>query len=130
MNRSYLRDIIIKVLYQTYIYEDSKTKYNIKDLIKEFNVDNSFINETLNGIKKNEEKIDSLANKHLKNWTIDRLSKVDRAILSLGIYEMIYTDTPKIVCINEAVELSKIYSDESVTKMINASLDSIYHEME
>ena len=67
-----------------------------------------------------------LANKYLKDWTIDRVSKVDKAIISIAVYELLYTETPSIVAINEAIELSKKYSDESVTKMINACLDKIY----
>ena len=47
----------------------------------------------------------------------------------MGIYELLYTKTPSIVSINEAVELAKTYSDESVVKMINAVLDKVYHEM-
>ena len=65
-----------------------------------------------------------------KDWTIDRLSKVDQAILLLGVYELLYTDTPSVVAINEAIELSKKYSDEAVTKMINGVLDKIYHDEE
>ena len=45
----------------------------------------------------------------------------------MGIYELVYTDTPDIVCINEAVELAKTYSDDDVRKMINAVLDKVYH---
>ena len=74
--------------------------------------------------------IDSLANKYLKDWTMDRLNKVDQAIIRLGIYELMYTDTPSVVSINEAIQLSKKYSDEKVTKMINGVLDKIYHEEE
>ena len=79
---------------------------------------------------KNKKELVSLANKYLKDWTMDRLNKVDQAILLLAIYELIYTDTPSIVSINEAVELSKKYSDEAVTKMINGVLDKIYHDEE
>ncbi len=71
--------------------------------------------------------IDQLANTYLEGWTIDRLGNTDSAILRLGIYELMYTDTPDIVCINEAVELAKLYSDDSVRKMINSVLDKIYH---
>ena len=67
------------------------------------------------------------ANKHLNDWTIDRFSKTDAAILRMGIYELVYTDTPEVVSINEAVELAKEYSDEKVKNMINAVLDKIYH---
>ena len=128
-NRSESREIIIKVLYQVYIMSSANIKYDITELIKEqIEVENDFINNTVLGIIKNQDEISSLANKYLVEWNIDRLSKVDKAILSLGIYELKYTDVPSIVAINEAVELSKKYSDEKVTKMINATLDKIYHE--
>lgn len=126
--RSELRDVIIKILYQTYIYDNSSINYNIDELVKEqLEIENDFVNESVKEIKEKETEINEIANKYLKNWSIDRLSKVDKAILSLGIYELLFTETPNIISINEAIELSKIYSDEKVTKMINATLDSIYH---
>jgi len=126
-NRTLLREIIIKVLYQIYILDNASVKYDIDILIKEqFEVENSFVKDSILGVIKNQEKIKEIANKYLENWTIDRLSKVDKAILSLGIYELLYTETPSIVCINETIELSKIYSDTSVTHMINACMDKIY----
>lgn len=127
--RTELRDIIIKVLYQISIYEDTDLDYNVNSLIKEqLEVENNYVNDCIEGILKNKKKLDELANKYLKDWTIDRLNKVDQAILRLGIYELMYTDTPSIVSINEAIELSKKYSDEAVTKMINGVLDKVYHE--
>ena len=127
-NRSELREIIIKVIYQTYILKNTNLKYDIYKLIKDqLQVENEYVTTCVNGIIDNRTKIDSLANKYLKDWTIDRLNNVDKSILSLGIYELMYTDTPSIVCINEAVELSKKYSEEKVTKMINGVLDNIYH---
>ena len=125
--RSELRDVIIKVLYQTYIYDNSSIKYDINELIKEqIEIENDFVTTSIKEIKEKEEEINDIANKYLKNWSIDRLSKVDKAILSLGIYELLFTETPNIISINEAIELSKTYSDEKVTKMINAVLDGIY----
>ena len=130
-NRSELREIIMKVIYQTYIIENTKNEYNINDLIKEqIEVENEFVNSCVEGIIKNQKEINKLANKYMNNWTIDRLNKVDKAILSLAIYELMYTDTPSVVAINEAIELSKKYSEEAVTKMINGILDKIYHEEE
>lgn len=127
-NRSELREIITKTLYKIYIFDTISVSYNVEEVIKEeLEADNDFVFNTVNGIIKEQKDIIALANKYLKDWTMDRLSKVDQAILSLGIYELIYTDTPKIVSINEAIELSKKYSDEAVTKMINATLDNIYH---
>ena len=130
-NRSELREIIMRVIYQINLLEESKLDYDINSLIKEqIEVENDFVNESINGILKNKKELVSLANKYLKDWTMDRLNKVDQSILLLAIYELIYTDTPSIVSINEAVELSKKYSDEAVTKMINGVLDKIYHDEE
>lgn len=127
-SRSELREIAMKVLYQTYIFEDTKTEYNVKDLIKEqLEIENEFVNELVFNIIEKQKEISKLANKYLLDWNINRLSKVDKAILSIGIYELVYTETPSVVAINEAVELSKKYSDEKVTKMLNATLDKIYH---
>ena len=127
-NRSELRDIIIKVLYQVYILENTNVKYDVNTLIKEqLEIENDFVKSSIAGVLKNQEKISKLANLYLKDWTIDRLSKVDKAILSLGIYELMYTDTPAVVCINETIELAKKYSDLNVVKMINAAMDAIYH---
>lgn len=126
--RSELRDIIVKVLYQVYILNNTKVKYDVNTLIHEqLEVENEFVESSIHGVIKNQESITKLANTYLKDWTIDRLSKVDKAILSLGIYELMYTDTPSVVCINETVELAKKYSDLEVVKMINATMDAIYH---
>lgn len=130
-NRSELREVAMKVLYQIDILKDAKEDYDIKALTKEIlEIENDFVDTLINGVLDNQKAIKKLANDHLTGWTIDRLSKVDKAILEIGIYELMYTDTPSIVSINEAVELSKQYSDEKVTKMINACLDKIYHENE
>ena len=128
-NRSELREIIMKVIYQIKILDDAKIEYDIDDLIHEqLEVENDFVNKSVSGILDNEKEIISLANKYLKEWKLDRLNKVDQAILELGIYELMFTDTPSVVCINEAIELANKYSDPKVSKMINACLDKIYHE--
>ena len=128
-NRSELREIIMKIVYQINLLEEANLEYDLNELIKEqLEVENEFINESIAGILEHKDKINSLGNKYLKDWTMDRLNKVDQAIISLGIYELMYTETPSIVAINEAIELSKKYSDDAVTKMINGILDKIFHE--
>ena len=130
-NRSELREVIMKVIYQVNLLEDTNLEYDLEDLIKEqLEIKNDFVNSSVDGIIEHKKEIYELANKYLNKWTIERLNKVDQAILALGIYELMYTETPSIVAINEAIELSKVYSDESVTKMINGVLDKIYHEEE
>lgn len=128
MNRSELRLKIMTILYQIFLYDSSDIEYNVDDVIKEvMEVDNDWVNEMVKGVLEHKNDIDKIANKNLKDWTIDRLGKIDQAILRMGIYELVYTDTPEVVSINEAVELSKEYSDEKVKNMINAVLDKIYH---
>ena len=128
MNRTKSRKIIITILYQTYIYESKNISYELVDVIKENTLsENEFVNSAVSYIKTNQQSIDLLANKYMKDWTIDRLSKVDKAIISLGIYELTASETPNVVAINEAIELSKKYSDERVTKLINGVLDKVLH---
>ena len=129
MNRSKLREIIITILYQSYIYDDKNISYDIDNLIKEnLEIENDFVKNAVLYVKENQITINNLANKYMKDWNIDRLSKVDKAIISLAIYELTEADTPSVVAINEAIELSKKYSDEKVTKLINGILDKILHE--
>ena len=127
--RSELREKIMTILYQIFMYQTNKIEYKLEDLIKEqLEIENEFVKDTLNGILENKETIFDRANKYLSDWTMDRLSKIDQSIISIGIYELLYTDTPEIVCINEAIELAKKYSDEKVRKMINGVLDKVYQD--
>lgn len=129
INRSEARKIIMTILYQINVYEKSKMKFDTENVIKEnLEIDNEFVKEIVYGVLTYKNDIDKLANEYLTNWTIDRLGNTDIAILRMGIYELMYTDTPSIVCINEAIELAKAYSDDDVVKMINAVLDKVYHE--
>ena len=130
-NRSELRKKIMTILYQISIYEQNKIEYDTDKVIKEVSeIENEFIKDTVYGVITYKNEIDELANKYLKDWTIDRLGNTDGAILRIGIYELVYSDTPAVVAINEAIELAKLYSDDDVRKMINATLDKIYHERE
>lgn len=129
MNRNEARSVIMTILYQAFMYQNSKIEYNLDDVIKDnLEIDNDFVKETVTGVLDNKENIVNIANKYLKDWTFDRLGLTDRAILSMGIYELLYTNTPEVVAINEAVELSKKYSDDKVKNMINGVLDKVYHE--
>ena len=130
-NRSELRKIIMTILYQKSIYEKNKIDFTVDNLINSaLEIDNEFVKDTVYGVITYQKDIDETINKYLNNWSLDRLGYTDQAILRIATYELIYTDTPKIVAINEAIELSKQYSDDEVRKMINATLDKIYHDKE
>ena len=129
VSRSELREKIMTILYQYEMYNRSKYDYNLDDVIKEnIDIKSDFVENIVNGVIEKREDIDAIANKYLTDWTIDRLDNLGATILRMAIYEIMYTETPKIVVINEAIELAKKYSDENVRKMINAVLDKIVNE--
>ena len=130
-NRAKLREKCMMILYQIEVFNKNNISYNVDDVIKNIvKVDNEFVKEVVYGVLTYKNEIDFLVNKYLTDWTIDRLGNTDIAIMRIGVFELLYTDTPDIVAINEAVDLSKKYSDDSVRKMINGVLDKIYHNKE
>ncbi|NPA54768.1 MAG: transcription antitermination factor NusB [Epsilonproteobacteria bacterium] len=85
-----------------------------------------FAMELLNGVLDHLEQIDEIIKAHLtKDWDFERLDNVDKAILRLGVYEILYTQTPYQVVINEAIEIAKLLSSANSTKFINGMLDKI-----
>ena len=124
LKRSELRIKIMTILYQIDIYKQNKIQYDVDSVIKEnIEIDNEFVKEVVYGVNTYYDELNDLANKYLNNWDINRLEKTGASILRMALYELKYTDTPKVVVINEAVELAKSYSDDSVRKIINATLD-------
>ena len=122
--RSELREKIMVILYQIDIYNERKVPYQIDEVIKNnVDIENEFVKDRVYGVVTYIDELDSLANSLMNDWTIDRIDKSGAAILRMALYELKFTDTPEIVVINEAIELSKKYSDESVRKIINAVLD-------
>ena len=101
------------ILYQADFYDNNNISYNIEDIIDEqLEEKNKFVKTLVMGVIKERKEIDKLANKYLENWDISRLGYTDQAILRIGIYEILHTDTPDITCIDEAIELSHEYSDD------------------
>lgn len=80
----------------------------------------------VNGVVKNQEQIDTLIKKYSKNWDFSRISVVNKAILRLSIYALLYTwEVPKNVTIDEAVELTKDFESEESARFVNGVLDAI-----
>ena len=139
-NRTITRENAMRVLYQMFLYKKNKIDYTTNGVIEEYMdnipleehkiINTDFLKELVEGVLNNINDIDNNISKYLENWTIDRLGLTDQAIIRISVYELLYTNTPNLVCINEAIELSKKYSDEKVSKMINGVLDKIYHEVE
>ncbi len=131
LNRTQAREKIMIILYQIDFYLKDNIAFDVESVIKEnLEMDNKYVNDRVNGVLQYLEEIDKTISKYLGNWNLDRLGKTDKAILRLATYEIVYYDTPKIVAINEAVELAKKYSDDKIVKLINAVLDKIRDEVE
>jgi len=91
---------------------------NIKDKI--------FARETLKGVVKHKKKLLETIEKFAPEWPIDKIAKIDRAILEIGAYEILYSkEVPPIVAINEAIEIAKHFGDNNSPKFINGVLSSI-----
>ena len=124
--RSELREKCMIILYQWEIYKANKTDITIDEIINNnVEIENDFVKDIVYGVVTHQTELDEIANKHMVDWSIERIDKTGASILRMGIFELMYTDTPEIVVINEAVELAKKYSDDSVRKIINAVLDKI-----
>ena len=126
LTRTEAREKIMVILYQIDFYVKENIPYELEEVFKEnLEMDNKYVRDVVNGVLENLESLDSTITKYLENWDLDRLGKTDKAILRLAAFEMIHYDTPKVVVINEAIELAKKYSDDKVVKLINAVLDKI-----
>lgn len=127
--RSELREKCMIILYQYDLFKDKEGLNNIDEIIRNnVEIASDFIKDIVYGVITHQNEIDEIANKYMNDWTIDRIDKTGASILRMGIFEIKYTDTPDIVAINEAIELAKKYSDESVRKIINAVLDKVVKE--
>ena len=131
MGRKKARDNTFKCIYQLefenrdidrilkFCYEENKNKKKKKE----------YIETVLNGVVKNLETIDNIILSKLKNWTIQRIAKIDLAILRLAIYEIKYMENiPPKVSANEAVELAKTYGNNDSKSFINGVIAKVIED--
>ena len=127
------RELALSVLYQIDLLskkdgelcEEIGRKYNYSSFSIEF------AKEIVQGVSLNLQFIDSFISKYSENWEIRRMSTIDRNILRIAIFEMLYKeDIPPKVSIDEAIELSKKFSEGEKSKdFVNGILDKIFHEV-
>ncbi len=132
MNRSEAREYAFKMVYGLEVQKEfTKEQFDLfmdNNEIKEAAAKNYLV-EIFEGISKNKETIlDLISNNLKKDWDIQRISKVNLAILQIAIFEIKYTDIPFKVAINEAVELAKKYGDEAAPLFVNGILASVVNE--
>ena len=133
MNRSSMREQAFRLIYSLEIQKQEPIENQIELFIENNNIESEeakeYISDAVLGIDENKEEIEELIKKNLKSdWKIERISKVDLAILKLAIYEIKYKELPYKVAINEAVELAKKYGEDTSKNFINGILASIVKE--
>ncbi len=133
VNRKKSREFLMKLLYMDSINNvDLKNKESVKefyDLEEEFDLDEKYISKMIDIVEGKREILDSTIEKYLSGWNIERLSKMNLAILRLSAAELLFMeDIPEKVSINEAVNLSKEFSEEDSFGFVNSVLDKILIE--
>ncbi|TKX32629.1 transcription antitermination factor NusB [Campylobacter aviculae] len=124
--RHQVRQSVISLLYALEMNE--KNENFIDDYLNEKKIRNEQKNFTLNlykGVFQNISNIDEILNSCLKENEIMKLGCIERAILRLGAYELLYTDTASAIVINEAIELAKELANDNSPKFINGVLDAL-----
>lgn len=132
MNRSQAREEVFKLLYSIQVQHDNSQEqvelYLENSDITE-NGTKEYMIDVISGIKQNEEEINKLIKDNLKKeWSLERIPKINISLLKLAIYEIIYKKIPYKVVINEVVELAKKYGEENAHVFINGVLASIVKE--
>jgi N utilization substance protein B len=125
MNRRISRERAVQALYSLEINEMDPSEL-INSILMEDETPSELLIELVNGVINNLETIDNLLIQNLENWKLDRIGKVERAILRIAVYEMKFmSDMPVSVTLNEAIELAKTFCDPASSKFINGVLSKI-----
>ena len=121
MSLEYEKDIVEACRF-AYLYD--------KDMTNDSDVElPAFLLNLVMGVEQSKNELDDKLSQYLKEgWTLERLTLVEKNILRLGLFKMTEFDTPQLVAINEAIELSKKFSDEKSSKFINGILSKFVIE--
>lgn len=127
--RSKGREAALKILYQLDITRDTAEE-GLKIYFRHHHVavdSKAFVSTLVEGTSRRMKEIDDILSKHATHWALDRMAIVDRNILRLGVFELLFgEETPPKVVINEAVELGKRFGSPDSGKFVNGVLDSIH----
>ena len=127
------REAVLALLFETEYHEDEAPEAILNRAAEARDVDakDRYIRKEYYAVMEHIREIDVLLGRHAKGWRTDRLSRVSRAILRLGAYEVVFAEKiPAPVAINEAVELAKKYDDPKARSFINGVLNAIKKELE
>ena len=128
---THAREAVVQTLYALEQGNDKATA-QFDELLKEKKIKNQkaeFAKSLLKGVLEHKDEIDKIIKEHLIDWDFDRLDKIDKQILRVGVYEIKYTDTPFQIVIDEAVKLAKNFSEDKAKSFINGILDRVAKEI-
>jgi N utilization substance protein B len=138
-NRHLGRIIALQTLYEQDFRRSAKDKAMNLDSVLDRNIaryastvdDVDFIKKLVHGVSKNEKELDAKLQPVAPEWPIDQIARMDRIVLHIGLYELIYEkDVPPKVVINEAVELAKAFGSDSSSRFINGVLGTLLRQQE
>ncbi len=127
--RRQVREVCVQVLYQLDLNPDVAWTHIDQYIRERLHGDRQRIDtaiERIQGIQRHQHEIDRRISSIATHWKLSRISPVDRAILRLGVFELLYEGTPGPVAINEAIELAKRFGDDQSPRFVNGILDSLY----
>ena len=128
---THAREAVVQTLYALEQGND-KAIEQFEELLKEKKIRNKkaeFARKLLKGVLEHKDEIDKIIKEHLIDWDFERLDKIDKQILRLGVYELKYTDTPYQIVIDEAVKIAKNFSEDKAKSFINGILDRVAKEV-
>ncbi len=129
--RSRAREVALQLLYALDLNPQQQPDSAEEFLARRLHGDREliqFARSLVAGVQRNRDEIDEMLAARAQNWTLDRMAATDRNILRLGAYEIVYTDAPPRVAINEAVELAKRFGTRHSAQFVNGVLDRVMHD--
>ncbi|WP_201713454.1 transcription antitermination factor NusB [Rossellomorea arthrocnemi] len=125
MKRRVAREKALQALFQIDM-SDIEPEIALTNVLEDEEKMDAYLEQLVLGFIENQERIDGHIRENLEKWSFDRLAKVDRNILRLGVYELLFVDdVPNKVVINEAVEIAKTFGDDQSSKFINGVLSKV-----
>ncbi len=129
--RSRAREVVLQLLYQDELNPAHRLSDDDAFLSRRLHGDEAlvaFARSLLSGVRRNRGELDLLLTQRADNWSLERMAVTDRSALRLGAYEILYTETPPRVAINEAVELAKRYGARQSAQFVNGVLDTFLQQ--
>ncbi|MEO8268077.1 MAG: transcription antitermination factor NusB [Aureliella sp.] len=125
------REIVLQLLYEEDLHPEQNAKVADQFLTKRLHGNRplvEFARKLFHNVVANRKELDKALSSKAANWSLRRMAAIDRNVLRLGAYEILMTDTPGRVVINEAVELAKRYGDRQSGQFVNGILDRVLHQ--